>query len=81
MDFHHYIGIDIAKDTLDWAAINQQGVLLRIHTPNTVIGIQTALRQLKELPGWGKPCSVWSTQEFTMRICWIFYTNRIYLFG
>ena len=54
MDFNYYIGIDIAKDTLDWAAINQQGVLLRIHTPNTVTGIKTALQQLKALPGWGQ---------------------------
>lgn len=43
MHFHYYVGIDIAKDTLDWAALNQQRVLLRIYIPNTVIGIQTAL--------------------------------------
>lgn len=52
MDFHYYVGIDIAKTTLDWAVYSQQGVLLRTHTPNTIAGIKTALRQLKILPAW-----------------------------
>lgn len=52
MDFLHYVGIDIAKATLDWAVYSQQGSLLHLHTPNTVAGIKTALRQLKILPGW-----------------------------
>ncbi|WP_245859565.1 IS110 family transposase [Spirosoma aerolatum] len=52
MDFLHYIGIDIAKATLDWAVYNRQGSLLHLHTPNTVAGIKLALRQLKSVPGW-----------------------------
>ncbi|GAB4003022.1 hypothetical protein GCM10028807_62680 [Spirosoma daeguense] len=52
MDFLHYVGIDIAKTTLDWAVYSQQGSLLDMHTPNTMAGIKTALRQLKVLPGW-----------------------------
>lgn len=52
MDFFHYVGIDIAKATLDWAVYSQQGSLLHIHTPNTMAGIKKALRQLKTLPGW-----------------------------
>lgn len=54
MDFLHYVGIDISKATLDWAVYSQQGSLLHMHTPNTLAGIKTALRQLKTLPGWDK---------------------------
>ncbi|WP_018622853.1 hypothetical protein [Spirosoma luteum] len=52
MDFLHYVGIDIAKATLDWAVYSQQGSLLHLHTSNTMAGIKLALRQLKALPGW-----------------------------
>ena len=52
MDFCYFIGIDIAKDTLDWAVYTQQGVQLSTHTPNTLAGIKTALAEFKALPGW-----------------------------
>ena len=52
MDFHYFVGIDIAKDTLDWAVFNQQGVQLRLHQPNSIEGIKEALRQMKILPNW-----------------------------
>ena len=32
MDFCYFIGIDIAKDTLDWAVYTQQGMQLNTHT-------------------------------------------------
>ena len=37
---------------LDWAVYSQQGILLRIHSPNSIVGIKTALRRLKLLSGW-----------------------------
>ncbi|QIP13043.1 IS110 family transposase [Spirosoma aureum] len=52
MDFCYFIGIDIAKDTLDWAVWTQQGVVLNTHTANSVAGIKTALAEFKVLPGW-----------------------------
>ena len=52
MDFYYFIGIDIAKDTLDWAVYTPQGAQLNTHTPNTLAGIKTALVELKTLPGW-----------------------------
>jgi transposase len=52
MDFCYFIGIDIAKDTLDWAVYTSQGAQLSTHTDNTVAGIKTALVQFKALPGW-----------------------------
>lgn len=52
MNFCYFIGIDIAKDTLDWAVYTQQGVQLSPHTSNTLTGIRTAFAQFKSLPGW-----------------------------
>jgi transposase len=52
MDFCYFIGIDIAKDTLDWAVHTQQGPQLSTHTSNTLAGIKTALAEFKALPGW-----------------------------
>ena len=52
MDFHHYIGIDIAKATLDWAVYSEQGNHLYFQTPNSVAGIKLGLRNLKALANW-----------------------------
>lgn len=52
MDICYYIGIDIAKATLDWAVYGAKGIVLQTSTPNTVAGIKTALRLLKTLPDW-----------------------------
>jgi transposase len=52
MDFCYFIGIDIAKDTLDWAVYNQEGMQLNMHTNNTVTGIKAALVELKSVCGW-----------------------------
>ena len=52
MDFCYFIGIDIAKDTLDWAVYTPQGVQLSPHTSNTLAGIENALTEFKALPSW-----------------------------
>ena len=52
MDFCYFIGIDIAKDTLDWAVYTQQGLQLSTHSANTQAGIKTALAEFKALPDW-----------------------------
>jgi len=52
MDIRYFLGIDIAKATLDWAVYDGKKVVLQTSTPNSVVGIKTALRLLKTLPGW-----------------------------
>jgi transposase len=52
MDFHHYVGIDIAKATLDWAVYSEQGTQLYFQTPNSVAGVKIGLRNLKALTNW-----------------------------
>lgn len=65
MDFCYFVGVDISKDTLDWALYTQhQGVVLSIQTDNTLKGIKSALAQLKALPGWNSAQAVFC-QEHT----------------
>lgn len=52
MDFCYFIGIDIAKHTLDWAVYTQQGLQLSTHTPNTRAGIKAALVDMRALADW-----------------------------
>ncbi|PRY20288.1 transposase [Spirosoma oryzae] len=53
MDFCYFVGIDIAKATLDWAVYHsQQGMVLSLHADNTLKSIKQTLAQLKTLPGW-----------------------------
>lgn len=52
MDIRYFVGIDIAKATLDWAVYDGQKMALQTSTPNTIVGIKTALRLLKTLPNW-----------------------------
>lgn len=52
MDFHHYVGIDIAKATLDWAVYSEQGTQLYFQTPNSVAGVKTGLQKLNTLAHW-----------------------------
>lgn len=52
MDTHYFIGIDIAKITLDWAVYDGKKMVLQTSTVNSVAGIKTALRLIKTLPQW-----------------------------
>jgi transposase len=63
MDFYYFVGIDIAKDTLDWAVYSQQGYLLSTHTPNTLTGIRTALVEFKALAGWNASQAVFCMEH------------------
>jgi transposase len=63
MDFCYFIGIDIAKDTLDWAIYTQQGMQLSTHTDNTQLGIKAALAQFKVLPGWNPQQAVFCMEH------------------
>lgn len=63
MDFCYFVGIDIAKDTLDWAVCTQQGVTFNTHTDNTIAGIKIALTQLKALPSWNTKQAVFCMEH------------------
>lgn len=63
MDFCYFIGIDIAKDTLDWAVYSQQGIEFSTHTDNTTVGIKTALAQFKTLADWNPQQAVFCMEH------------------
>ena len=52
MDIRYFVGIDIAKASLDWVVYDGNKVVLQTNTANTVVGIKTVLRLLKTLPNW-----------------------------
>ena len=64
MDIRYFIGIDIAKATLDWGVYDDKAMVLQTNTPNTIAGIKTALRLLKTLPDW-KPAQAVFCMEHT----------------
>lgn len=63
MDFRYFVGIDIAKDTLDWAVYTQGGVQLSVHSANTLAGIKTALAEFKAVPGWDSKQAVFCMEH------------------
>lgn len=63
MDIHYFVGIDIAKATLDWAIYNGKKIVLQTSTPNSVTGIKTALRLLKALPDWNPKQAVFCMEH------------------
>ena len=63
MDFCYFIGIDIAKDTLDWAIYTQQGTQLSTDSLNTLAGIKSALAEFKALPGWNPKQAVFCMEH------------------
>lgn len=81
MDFCYFVGIDIAKDTLDWAVYTQQGsLLLNIHTDNTLKGIKSALTQLKALPGWNATQAVFCMEHtgiYTAHLLETLYESKL----
>jgi transposase len=52
MTRHYFVGIDIAKETLDWAVYTAEGICLSTHGNNTSKAIRATLTQLKALPNW-----------------------------
>jgi transposase len=64
MDFYYFVGIDVAKDTLDWAVYTQQhGIVLSTHTANSLKGIKDALTQFKALSGWKSAQSIFCMEH------------------
>ena len=63
MDIRYFIGIDIAKATLDWAVCDGKKMVLQTSTPNTVAGIKTTLRLLKRLPEWNPKKAVFCMEH------------------
>jgi len=53
--FTHFIGVDVSKDKLDYAVLNQEKLLFHEVRPNTKEDIGLFLARLKKIPGFTLP--------------------------
>jgi transposase len=51
MNYYYFIGIDIAKDTLEFCLLKDSKTLLQSSTQNSVKGIQAFMKEMKCIPG------------------------------
>lgn len=49
MNYTHYIGIDVSKNTLDFAVLEDKEVLFQLQTSNDATGIKDFMKQLKSV--------------------------------
>jgi transposase len=52
MDIHYFIGVDIAKATLDWAVFDGKTIVFQSQSANSEAGIKAILKLIKVLPGF-----------------------------
>jgi transposase len=52
MDIHHYIGIDVSKNTLDWAVYANQRIVWQTQSENSPTAIRAVIKQLQALTGF-----------------------------
>lgn len=58
MDICYFIGVDVSKDTLDWAVFDGKTILLQSQSDNTGKGIKATLKLIRALPGFKASQSV-----------------------
>lgn len=61
MDYTHFVGIDVSKNTLDFAVLAGKEVLFQTQTSNDAAGIRDVVKRLK-----AKPQLDWDTVVFCM---------------
>ena len=50
MDILHYIGIDVSKNTLDWAVYANKSIIWQTQSENSPAAIRAVIKQLQALP-------------------------------
>ena len=55
MDIRHFIGIDVSKNTLDWAVYANQGIIWKTQSENSPVAIRLVVKQLQALPNFQIP--------------------------
>ncbi len=50
MDIRHFIGIDVSKNTLDWAVYATKGIIWQTQSENSPLAIRAIIKQLLALP-------------------------------
>lgn len=52
MDIHHYIGIDVSKNTLDWAVYTNNHIVWQTQSENAPVAIRAVIKRLQALPSF-----------------------------
>ncbi|RYF57283.1 MAG: IS110 family transposase [Cytophagaceae bacterium] len=52
MDIRHFIGIDVSKNTLDWAVYANKGIIWQTQSENSPVAIRAIIKQLLALPNF-----------------------------
>lgn len=63
MELTHYIGVDISKNTLDFAVCKQGEIILQLQEENNKKGISKVVKQLRNLPGFAMTQSVFCMEH------------------
>ena len=58
MDIPHYIGIDVSKNTLDWAVYANKQIVWQTQSENSPVAIRAVIKQLSALPNFSRPTSI-----------------------
>ena len=58
MDIHHYIGIDVSKNTLDWAVYANKQIIWQTQSENSPTAIRAVVKKLQVLPQFSLSASI-----------------------
>ena len=58
MAIHHFIGIDVSKNTLDWAVYASRQIIWQTQSDNSPAAIRAVLKQVQALPGFSRSTSL-----------------------
>lgn len=58
MDIRHFIGIDVSKNTLDWAVYADQQIIWQTQSENSPTAIRAVIKQIRALPSFNCPTCV-----------------------
>jgi transposase len=71
MNYKQFIGIDVSKQWLDFAVVEQNEIVFHVQAENSLKGIQSFMKRLKNETKFdlNQLCFVWNTQAFIMLTC------------
>lgn len=58
MDIRHYIGIDVSKNTLDWAIYANKQIIWQTQSDNSPTAIRAVVKKLRALPNFSLSTSI-----------------------
>ena len=63
MEFNHYVGVDISKETLDFALCSQGQIILKLQSENSKNGITQVVKKLRKVEGFTMTASLFCMEH------------------